>query len=165
MGRGAFYRLQQFRRALDAAPDAAALYAARQQLSPAQWLLFQTLSPRDQWHSVETMRTVQRAGHFDNDLLTAALLHDAGKGYIALHHRILYVLLARMPLLLRHLAAPCGSPWRTALHRSANHTETGACLALAAGASERAVALIRGHHRLGWADPEARALAIADDTA
>ncbi len=84
-------------------------------------------------------------GQGKDDLLTAALLHDAGKGRIAIWHRVAYVLLeAASPPLLRRLAMPGDGPgWRQALDRCHRHPELGAQLAEEAGSSGIAVALIR----------------------
>ncbi len=159
---GAGYRIAQFRRALGARPTPADLAVARERLSAAQWRLFCGMAPRDQWHAVETLRLLGERGATDSDLTLAALLHDAGKGYIRLHERVLFVLLARWPWLLRRLAAPHGARWRTALFRSARHAAEGARLAREAGSSERAVALIRRHHAQRPDDPALLALIEAD---
>src|SRR5579872_3200975 len=91
---GPRYRLLQFRRSIGARPNAAALVALRAQLTPSQQTLFFAMSPRDQWHGIETLRLLPPAFRDDADLALAALLHDCGKGYIHLHERVLYVLLA-----------------------------------------------------------------------
>lgn len=162
---GPRYRVAQLRRAVGARPDAAALAAARSLLTPAQLALFMAMSPRDQWHSAESLRLLPPALRADADLAVAALLHDAGKGYVRLHERVLYVLLALAPPLLQRAAAPRGPRWRRALHRSLHHAETGARLARAAGASERAATLIRDHHAPNPTDPAAVALLAADERA
>ncbi|HZQ36858.1 MAG TPA: HD domain-containing protein [Dehalococcoidia bacterium] len=163
---GAGYRVGQFRRAVGAHPGASQLATARTYLTPSQWRLFGSMAPRDQWHAIETWRLLGDRGRRDRDLALAALLHDAGKGYIRLHERVLFVLIARWPWLLRRLAAPRGARWRTALYRTARHAATGARLASAAGAGERAIALIRYHHRVRDAvqadDPDLLALIEAD---
>lgn len=161
-GSSAGYRFAQFRRALDARPTPAQLAATRARLNEPQWRLFSGMAPRDQWHAVETLRLLGERGAADPHLALAALLHDAGKGYICLHERVLFVLIARWPRLLRRLAAPRGPHWRRALFRSATHAATGARLARAAGASERAVSLIRDHHAAWSEDPELLALIDAD---
>jgi hypothetical protein len=163
--RGARYRLGQFRRALGAQPDAAALAEMRALLTPAQQRLFLQMAPRDQWHCIETLRLLPPALRADRDVAVAALLHDAGKGYIRLHERVLFVLLGRAPWLLRRIARPGGRGLRGALHRSLTHAETGAEMALRASASARTAALIRGHHAPPPGDPAALALSAADDRA
>jgi putative nucleotidyltransferase with HDIG domain len=159
---GAGYRIAQFRRAVGARSTTEQLAQVRSRLTEPQWRLFRAMAPRDQWHAVETLRLLGECGAADPDLALAALLHDAGKGYIRLHERVLFVLLARWPWLLRRLAAPHGARWRTALFRSAIHAETGARLAREAGASERAVSLIRNHHAARSNDAGLLALIEAD---
>lgn len=161
---GPRYRLAQFRRALGARPDAAGLAEVRARLSPAQQALFLRMSPRDQWHSIATLRLLPPAMRADADLAVAALLHDAGKGYIRLHERVLFVLLARTSPLLMRFAAP-RTGLRGALLRIGRHAERGAVLAAAAGATPRAVRLIRSHHHPDPRDPAALALLDADDRA
>lgn len=162
---GPLYRIAQLRRAISVRPGPPALTRARSYLTNEQWRLFAAMSPRDQWHGIETLRLLHVAGWEDEDLAVAALLHDAGKGYIRLHERVLYVLLARPPWLLRRLASARGYAWRAALHRSLHHAEDGARLALRAGASARAAQLIATHHRPLLGDAPALALADADDRA
>ena len=162
--RRSLYRVRQFARAVGARPSAADLALVRSRLTRQQQALFLTLSPRDQWHSVQTLRLLPAMLQADADVATAALLHDAGKGWIRLHERVLFVLLSARPSLLHAVVRP-GAGWRAALYRSLHHAETGAHLALAAGVSPRAAALIRAHHQPDPADPVARALFDADERA
>ncbi len=159
------YRAGQFWRALGARPSESALGRVREQLTADQWTLFVAMAPRDQWHAIETVRLLHEAGHDDPELDLAALLHDAGKGYIRLHERVVYVLLCSSPRLLRRLAQPDGRGWRGALHRSLCHAEAGARLAPAAGASQRVAQLIACHHHPDAADAQAVALLDADERA
>lgn len=168
------YRAGQFRRSIGARPSQAALRRARLSLNDRQWALFQAMSPRDQWHAIETadlLGAAQSAGSAGSagscapDFAVAALLHDAGKGYIRLHERGLYVLLGASPPLLRLLARSDRPGLRGALHRTLHHADIGARLALASGASERAAQLIRTHHRPDPDDAAALALLDADDRA
>ncbi len=160
----ALYRLRQFCRAVAARPSDADLAAARAVLTEAQLAIFLTMAPRDQWHSIETLRLL-RGNLSDPDAELAALLHDAGKGYVLLHERVVYVLLSTFPALLARLAAPNRGRLRSALYRSLHHAEVGADLAMEAGASARAVQIIRGHHHTDASDTIALALASADDHA
>ncbi len=159
------YRARQFLRALGAHPTAAELTQTRQLLSEPHWRLFRAMAPRDQWHSIETLRLLRERGQASEDLALAALLHDAGKGHVRLHERVLYVLLARWPWLLRQLAAERGPHWRSALYRTAGHAVSGARLACEAGANARVTHLIRHHHCATTADTELLALIEADDRA
>ncbi|MHB8574394.1 MAG: HD domain-containing protein [Dehalococcoidia bacterium] len=122
------------------------------------------MAPRDQWHAVETLRLLGLLST-DADLAVAALLHDAGKGYIRLHERVLYVLAAHHPALLHRLARSQGAGWRAALDRMMRHAETGAAMTLAAGSSQRAAELILQHHEPNRSDLAALALLDADERA
>jgi hypothetical protein len=104
--------------------------------------------------------------HDDRELLVAALLHDCGKGQIALWHRVAYVVLdAAAPGFLRGIAAQGDGPsWREALYRCVHHAELGAHRAEQAGSSPRVVALIRGEHDAESSEQLA-ALRAADDAA
>jgi len=159
------YRVRQFGRTLGAHPAAADLRAARAALSAEEWTLFRGMSPRDQWHSIETWRLLEREGFTEPALRTAALLHDAGKGRVRLHERVLFVLLARAPAALERLAAANAPGTRGALHRIVHHAEAGASLAAAAGAPPRTVELIRRHHNSSIDEPELAALIRADERA
>ncbi len=161
----ALYRLAQFRRAIGARPDPAGLAEARCLLSDLQWRAFCRMSARDQWHGIETLWLLRHAGWNDAELELAALLHDTGKGYIRLHERVLYVLLAPFPKLLGLCASSDGKSVRGALYRLHYHAGRSAELALRSGAGERVARLIRLHHQLDPADSAAAALANADDRA
>jgi hypothetical protein len=158
------YRSGQFRRALGAKPARTDIALMRSLLSPQQQALFCSMSPRDQWHSVQTLRLLPPVWRADRDVAVAALLHDAGKGRILLHERVLFVVLSTTPGLLCHLARS-GGGWRGALDRSLRHAEAGARLAFAAGASERTAALISAHHQPNQHDAAALVLLDADDRA
>jgi hypothetical protein len=162
------YRARQFSRAVGSRPEPADVEWACDVLGPQMALLFRAMSPRDQAHSLGTLRLLRPDQQQDSDLVVAALLHDAGKGYIRLHERVLFVLLSPFPALLRLLAHPSAHGWRSALHRCRTHAEAGALLAAAAGASDRTVELIRRHHhhrRAGAMDPALASLIDADDRA
>ncbi|MCH8026155.1 MAG: HD domain-containing protein [Chloroflexi bacterium] len=139
----ALYRSRQFFGAVRPRIDAELLTEAFRLLSEPERRLFETMTTRDQQHCLAVYARLR--GQANDDLLTAALLHDAGKGRIALWHRVAYVLLeAASPALLRRLAKPGDGPgWRQALDRCRRHSELGAQLAEEAGSSGIAVALIR----------------------
>ena len=139
----ALYRSRQFFGAVRPRIDAELQTAAFKLLSEPERRLFETMTTRDQQHCLAVYARLRGQG--EDDLLTAALLHDAGKGRIALWHRVAYVLLeAASPALLRRLAKPGDGPgWRQALDRCHRHPQLGARLAEEAGSSSIAVALIR----------------------
>jgi hypothetical protein len=161
----ALYRGRQFVGALRPRVDASLRADAYRRLTPPQRQLFETMTARDQQHCLEVYARLRAQGHDDGDLLTAALLHDSGKGRIALWHRVAFVVLqAAAPALLRRVARPGdGASWRQTMHRCLHHEALGAQLARAAGCSARTAALIRGE----GAAPDAAlaALRAADDAA
>jgi hypothetical protein len=125
---------------------------------------FDSMPLRDRRHCFDVYQTLKRNGSSDPDLLTAALLHDAGKGSpagarIRLWHRVAYVLLAAGdPRALTRLADGRGG--LAALH---HHSERGARLAQELGASPAVVDLIAHHEDRGHDDERHRLLRAADD--
>ena len=141
----ALYRSRQFFSSLRPRVDAVTRDEAFALLSEGERELFGTMTPRDQQHCLNVYRRLQDKGHTERDLLTAALLHDAGKGRIALWHRVAFVLLeGGAPGVLRRAALPANGPaWRQALYRCMHHADIGAEAARRAGSSDRTIALIR----------------------
>jgi hypothetical protein len=164
----AIYRSRQFFASLRPRVDPALHDEAFALLAEPQRRLFESMTMRDQQHCLDVYCRLRASSkdHGDPDLLVAALLHDSGKGRIALWHRVAYVLLdAGAPSLLRRLAvAGSGPSWRRALYRCVHHPELGAQLAQQAGSSPRAVELIRGEHAAG-PNEQLAALQAADDAA
>jgi HD domain len=158
------YRVRQLARAVNESrrPVSNSLLAAH--LNHEGRLLFAEMTPRDQAHSAQTAMLVAERSPEDEDLITAALLHDAGKGDQSIWQRVLYVsLAAATPSLLACLARQ-GRGTRGALYRSLHHCRLGAELAARVGCSAETQRLIEGHHaakaegRLGllqWADEAA----------
>ena len=140
----ALYRSRQFFGSVHPRVDEAQRAEAFGLLTGAQRELFSSMTPRDQQHCLAVYRKLRDEGHDDRDLLVAALLHDAGKGEIALWHRVAFVMLdAASPSLLDRLTRPGDSShWRETLYRCRNHAKLGAQLARTAGSSERVVCLI-----------------------
>lgn len=145
----AIYRSRQFFGSVRPRVDAALRDEAFRLLGEPQRALFSSMTVRDQQHCLAVYRRLrasfQGKDHNDSDLLVAALLHDAGKGRIALWQRVAYVLLAATaPRAIDRLARPGKGPgWRQALHRCRHHPALGAELARDAGCSPDTVALIR----------------------
>ena len=151
------YRLWQVRQQL----GSVAPLSAEECLRLTQWLpdpallLFQTMSLADQRHALRVFQGLLARGCVDNDLLAAALLHDAGKaqGRVPFWTRPAIVLgkLCTPRLLKRVVVYPYEGrampPWRRALSNAWWHAEIGAELAAAAGLSEKAVLYIRTHHQ------------------
>jgi len=148
------YRVKQFWHTLRAPwlPVEHAYTAAR--LTPELLALFERMSRAEQQHGIALCKALQARNITDADALIAGLLHDCGKSVAPpyLWDRVLVVL--GEALLPRQAArwatrSEAGSPPR-GLTRGfvirKRHAEWGATLAEQAGASPRAVALIRRHH-------------------
>lgn len=154
-------RLRQFREA-GQLPREADYAIARAHLPTPLFALFAAQSPRDIVHSAGTARWLIERGHDDTDLITAALLHDIGKGAQRRSDRVAYVVAGQLRV-ARILAKP-GSRLevKRAIARSLTHGETSASRLAEAGASERAVNLTRLHHAPPGQDPVLALLQQAD---
>ncbi len=165
------YRARQFFVALRPRLEEAERAEAASVLGPELWLLFDSMSARDQRHCLDVYRVLRSHGCEDKDLLMAALLHDAGKGRLAgtrvrLWQRVAYVLLGTAaPGMLNRLVGT-GSLGRLTgglrvLHQ---HAERGAELAAALGAPAEVVELVRDHEDGARAGDRSRLLRAADDS-
>ena len=140
-------------------------------LSPEALSLFVGMPGYDRQHALNVVRALQAEGYRDTDLLTAALLHDAGKtvqqdGALRLWHRVVVVLLrAFRPGLLDHIAEDRPGSWRRPFFVQQCHAAIGAGLARNAGCSPRTVMLIRHHEDPPdqVEDPDLAALQSADN--
>jgi len=127
--------------------------------------LFLSMSRRDQRHCLDVCEKLRAWGCEESDVLTAALLHDAGKGSMAggrvrLWHRVVYVLLdAGAPGLIGPL-----SRYSRGLRALRDHGKLGAVLAEALGGPAEVVRLLREMERSGTADPGALLLREADES-
>lgn len=158
------YRTRQFVSSLRPCIRDEEYAEARALLGPKLIGLFDSMSPRDRRHCLDVYGELNRDGMDDPELLSAALLHDSGKGSLSgvnvrIWHRVAYVLLAAgAPPLLRIL-----SRGRGALSVLRRHAEIGALLAESMGASARVVRMIAEHEQRHHADDAQRALREADD--
>ena len=160
----AAYRMRQFLGSLRPRVSAEERVEFASLLTAAEQRLFDSMTLRDQRHGLDVYCTLRRQGHQDRSLLTAALLHDVGKGRISLWQRVAYVLLTAVaPVLLRRLAAEEGAGWRQALWRCVHHAERGAEMAAAAGSSPEVVRLIRLQESDDSGDSRLRLLRAADE--
>ncbi len=148
----AIYRAGQFFRGFVTAVDPDDARAVAALLSPAELQLFLGQRPRDRRHAVLTMRHVERIATAEgstpsDELRTAALLHDIGKGTLHVEDRILYVLLeAISPTLVDRFADEHASRPRRALWRLRHHSSLGAAQLTAAGSTPRVIDLVSTHH-------------------
>jgi hypothetical protein len=108
-----------------------------------------------------------KAGAQDEDVLTAALIHDCGKapsaedGRIRLWHRVAYVALGRAtPGLLRRLARRPGG-----LRLLERHADRSLEMAAAAGADPEVLRLMRAMENGEPGDERVGLLRAADDAA
>jgi hypothetical protein len=148
---GFMYRARQFWRALTAAPDAESLRRARSILSPELWVLFSSLRPSEQAHSLSVFRQLIEENETDADLLTAALLHDVGKSRypLPLWERMAIVLGRNaFPEQARRWGRAKPSGWRRPFVIAEQHAGWGGEMAAQAGASEMVQSLIRRHQEI-----------------
>lgn len=142
------HRVTQFFATLLAPFLPVAMPYAAAHLTPTLLALFRRMSRAEQRHGIALCRRLEAQGWRDPDLLAAALLHDAGKIQAPprLWERV-FVVLAEHFLPERAAAWRSGAArWQRPFAARRYHAEWGANLAAEAGASPRAVALIRRHH-------------------
>jgi hypothetical protein len=190
----AIYRVRQFAQAVGAwfRPGSADGDLVARYLTPQAYALFRTMPRYDQQHALRVACSLQEQGLADPDLLAAALLHDVGKSAsclpgapgrtnapkatrLRLWHRVATVLMrALWPGLLERIGRDKPGSWRRAFYVQQHHAALGADLALQAGCSARAAALIRDHEDVpartatpgetGSPDPLLAALQAADSS-
>jgi hypothetical protein len=142
-------RIRQFWAAVSTqALSQEAILPAKRILNDAQMALFLRLQPSEQAHALRVLQTLQKKGERHPDLLTAALLHDAGKSQVLLRvwERVLIVLGKRlMPqkALTWGKSKPVG--WKRAFVVARQHPTWGATLAAQADTTEIAIRLIQNH--------------------
>ena len=160
------YRSRQFFRSVGASITHEEKLEVAARLSEPQQRLFFAMMARDQRHSLDVLHLLLRQGQTDLELLSAALLHDAGKGRVRLWHRVAYVLIrAVSPRLLDRVASGEGGSWSGALAAISDHARRGAMLVESAGASEGTVQLVRHHEETGDdLDPRVALLRAADES-
>lgn len=159
-----FYRIWQFLRAAFSRIRPQDRELVARHLEPAQAALFWRMARCDQRHGIDVLQTLRDAGHQDETLLTAALLHDSGKagGGLTLWHRVAVVLLERFaPAWLARLASD-GHGWKAPFAAHVRHALAGAQWAQQAGAPPDAVDLIHRHHERSASNERLAALQWAD---
>lgn len=117
-------------------------------LTTEQKTLFYQMAPPYQRHSFVVYGKLVVDGCDDPEVLRAGLLHDVGKGNVALPYRVAVVLLdAFCPRLLEALSAESESrSWRHPFYVAARHAELGALKLTGAGCGGRLVEIVRTHH-------------------
>jgi hypothetical protein len=135
-------KIRQTRRHLTARVAPRERDAVASWLAPAQLAVFDAMHVADRRHGLDVVEALRAGGEREPEVLLAGLLHDAGKGQTGMVPRILYSLgQANFGLgvrLARRLPGMAAS-----LDRLAEHAETSARMAEAAGCGPRTVDLIR----------------------
>ena len=145
------YRLRQFWNAFTATPDKKDLILVGEYLSPHLLALFMQMQKSEQKHSILVFKDLLEQGEKDQDLLTAALLHDVGKTLHPLNpiERAIIVLgTALLPEKVKTWEKSPPKGWKRLFVVAKKHPEWGAKLALEAGASPRTATIIRRHHEI-----------------
>jgi len=155
------YRVDQFLRALTAqhALSEQRISRAYRVLSPEGRALFIEQAPQDQRHALDVYETLLEEGHTNEDLLTAALLHDVGKVVVQAPpwRRAVFVLTKPFAPWATSALLPNGvNSGHSPLATYANHAEIGAHLAKEIGCSALTVDLIRHHESRPPADQPGR---------
>ena len=149
LGNRITYRGWQFWKVLIARPLSKKAEAEVQVvLSNEQVKLFLRQSPAGQQHGYRVLQMLQASGHHDQELLTAALLHDVGKIHMKSNwwDRPVVVLMgAVFPTKVEEWGKGDGSGWRRPFVIKAKHAEWGADFAEAAACTPLTVELIRHH--------------------
>lgn len=130
-------------------------------LTPGQLDVFDAMPTADRRHGLDVVAYLRSRGVTDPDLLTAALLHDSGKGpRVRLVHRVAWSLGERYGPWIWRAAGPLPG-FKRGLRQLRDHAERSAALAERAGCSPRTVELIR--HQDEPADEAGRLLHEADE--
>lgn len=130
-------------------------------LTPAQLELFDRMHVADRRHGLNVVAALRRTGVTDEELLVAALLHDAGKGRATkLAHRVVWSLGEAYGDWVWRVFEPMPT-FRGGLTRMREHAERSATLAERAGCSPRVAELIR--NQASPRDEAGRLLAEADE--
>ena len=152
------YRTRQFLGALRPAVAEAELAETERFLGRQLFALFRSMTLLDQRHSMDVYQLLRDQRSTDRDILSAALLHDVGKGRIRLWERIAYVLADTV-------ARPLLPRFSGGLARLRDHATLGAERLAAAGASPELVRLVAEHERrrIPSSDLPLHLLRAADD--
>ncbi len=161
-GSRAAYRVYQFVHGLRPALSAGEVAEVRSRLSEPEFALFLASEPRDRRHAMDLYRALLEAGA-DDEVLTAALVHDVGKGRLRAWQRVVFVACGGLPVVGRLIESPDGAEWRRGLSRLRHHARLGAALLVDAGSAPRVVELVGRHTDSPPADDAELARFIALD--
>jgi len=142
------YRIKQLKNSLFGTLSKNDLTLVQEFLPPALFDLFSRMQESEQVHSIQVFVGLQSQGETNNDLLTAALLHDVGKIYYPLSviDRIIIVVVNTIhPNLLRRWGEGEARGYRRPFVVACQHPTWGAQLVRAAGGSEMTARLIQRH--------------------
>lgn len=142
------YRVRQFQRGLHTRLSDEEIRTVRSLLSERELSLFVEMDRRDQRHSVDLLGYLDRASAEppSGDLRRAALLHDVGKGRLAVWTRVVFVLANAVSERLARRFEREGAPGlRGAFWRIRYHASLGAIRLTALRVEERVVELVRYH--------------------
>jgi len=158
------YRVRQFAGSLWGGLDERQRAEVDRLLTAEQRFLFRQMAPAYQWHGFVVYSKLAADGCDDLEVLRAGLLHDVGKGSVALPYRVAVVLLgACWPRLLGSLSAESDpGSWRHPFFIAARHAELGALKLASVGSDARLVEIVRTHHGVAAADRWCRRLQDAD---
>jgi predicted HD phosphohydrolase len=161
-------RLRQLYSALTARISLADQAVVMEILTSAEQQLFERMPVFDRRHTLDVYYTLKRAGHTDQALLKAALLHDCGKvddegrSIPLVYYGVFVVLKVCIPTLYwRAVEYGRGICWPFAIH--ARHDQRSAQLAAAAGSPAQTVEILHDYgaqrqlpatQLLAWADEE-----------
>jgi len=160
--RRASHRVRQFFGALQPRVTADERARAYTYLNEGQRRIFESMTLRDQQHGIVVCRRVE-AGGGDAALMTAALLHDCGKGRVTLWQRVGHVVLGALaPGLRTRVGREHGAAWRQAFWRLLHHPEIGASMIAETGADADVVRMIREQDAVS-ADGRLALLQAADE--
>lgn len=162
-----WYRVRQFFQMLQAPFRPVDLDYVAAHLAPSELALFLRMPRAEQHHGIDLCRALEAENNHDADVLAAALLHDVGKSVVSPRpwERV-WVVLAEYFLPERAEAWSRGAPegWRRGFVIRRCHPAWGAQMVEEAGASPRAVELIRHHHAPPGEDEALAALQALDET-
>jgi hypothetical protein len=155
-------KMRQARRHLGARVSAGERAGLEAWLTPAQVQVFDAMHVSDRRHGLDVVAWLRADGISDADVLTAGLIHDAGKGEAGFVARVLYALSQGYGSWI------CGAamtlpPLARSLRRLKAHAELSAAIAAAAGCSPRTIELIRRQDDPSPLDPSEQRFHLADE--